>query len=779
MEAVDLRECTLKKVRIEGNVIGKFGIFEIEQIFKNEKRNLLEVGYTFPIAETATVIGFEVNVEGRILKGKCKEKQTAQKEYIRNMIKGNSAYMMEQENSNVFRISIGKIARDEEVKLKICYIDKFEIIDNTIEILIPTLVTPKYKSKITNKLIYTSVDYTVDFNINIDRTLNISNIHCKNHKIDIVEEKNLEKIQVLNYDMSKDFALSIKLKEEMTSNAVKSKTRDGKEIVHLSFLPEILDTYEDGEKEYIFVIDISGSMMGTKLIQTKKAVIKCLKQLDIGDKFNIIAFESEYKVMNITSIDFNERNMKKAEEYINNLEACGGTEMFNPIKFALYEPNRDKIILLFTDGQVGNEDEIIHYVENHIRHSRIFTFGIDTNVNSSFIKQLSKVGNGKAELIQPQERIDNKIIRTFARIQTPLLENIQIVYGKNRILDEIREDNSLFNYEFYHVFTKIEKLEDDIILKGKILDKEYKWKISKETIHDTNIDLELIFAKLEIERLETYIRNTYDDKRIKKYKDMIVELSEKYNINSKYTSFITVYERKNKLLEVPQYEETPLSNQYQNNRLKDAIIGVFSKDADVEYEEKCDEEYEEDTQLLSPFTTFGNNSNSSYDLDIPCFLRKNNMNKENNPLKQTKNQERKVIEEKVDEYYPKFIMQNQKSILTYLLFALYCLRNHKENFNYYQFLDYLKDNQQYIFLNEEYMQLLYLCYCELETNKIDEKKITFQLLNEKYKKIIYTNLKPEIKLKEVDKLFIKNKVNKNNVENNIDDILYYLLENNN
>ena len=64
MEAVDLRECTLKKVRIEGNVIGKYGTFEIEQIFKNEKRNLLEVGYTFPIAETATVIGFEVNVEG-------------------------------------------------------------------------------------------------------------------------------------------------------------------------------------------------------------------------------------------------------------------------------------------------------------------------------------------------------------------------------------------------------------------------------------------------------------------------------------------------------------------------------------------------------------------------------------------------------------------------------------------------------------------------------------------------------------------------------------------
>ena len=117
MEIKDIRELALKKVKITGNVIGKFGTFEIEQTYKNNTKEILEVGYTFPMVETATVIGFEVNVGNKILKGKCMEKQAARREYENNIIKGNSAYMMEQETNNIFKIFIGKIDKNEEVKL--------------------------------------------------------------------------------------------------------------------------------------------------------------------------------------------------------------------------------------------------------------------------------------------------------------------------------------------------------------------------------------------------------------------------------------------------------------------------------------------------------------------------------------------------------------------------------------------------------------------------------------------------------------------------------------
>lgn len=769
MNVVDLRELALKKVKITGNVIGKFGSFEIEQVYKNNTKDVLEVGYTFPIVETATVVGFEINVGDKVLKGKCKEKGEAKKEYQKNIVKGNSAYMMEQETNNIFKISVGKIDRDEEVKVKIQYIDKFEIIDNKIQVLMPTLVTPRYKSNITDKLVYGKVDYTIDFNINIIKSLNRKSIYCPSHKINVIDEDKTERVEVLNYDLSKDFKLQIELKSELSSNAITSKTKDEKDMIYLSFMPEILDSYEDSEKEYLFIIDVSGSMMGEKLDETKRAVIECLKQLDVGDKFNIIPFESQFEAMNIKSIEYNEENMKKAIEYINKLKPLGGTEILNPIKFALYEKEKDKIILLFTDGQVGNEDEIIRFVENNVNRSRIFSFGIDTNVNSSFIKQLAKAGNGKAELIQPNEKIDDKIIRTFARIQTPLLEELTIDYGNNRVIDEIREEKCLFNYEFFNVFAKIEKLQDDIQLKGKILDKEYVWKINKESINNTDVDLEVLFAKQEMDRLEDYIINTYDNEKIKNYKKMIIELSEKFNINSKYTSFITVYERKDKLLEVPKYQETKLSNKFAKDALMNKVWNMFGMN-------ECEEEY---CDMDNPSFIRKKISSRSNDLDIPCFVRRKKTGKiENTPVK-VKKINREILEEKVNEYYKEFISQNEKSMLTFLLYAIYYLRKNKNNYNYNDLLRFLRNHKQELLESELYLKLLCLCYKQLEENRFLDKRETLDLMDDNFKKIAVTNLKINVEFKKISEDEINAIVESGKVIENIDKAIEYLIEANN
>ena len=554
---MDCKELALKKVSIEGNVLGKFGIFEINQNFKNDTDQTLEVDYTFPIIATAAIVDFEAQINDKVLKGVCKEKEEAQKEYQENIVKGNSAYLMQEQTPNIFKVSLGKIASGEEIKIKIKYIDTFEVVDNKIKVIIPTLVTPRYASNVTDKLAYGKVDYTVDFYINIDKSVNKKSVYSPSHKIRVIDD---EKIEVLNYDMSKDFKLEIELKNELASNGVYSTTRDDKKVVCLSFMPEILDKYADEEKEYLFLVDISGSMMGRKLEQTKNAVIQCLHQLDEGDKFNIIPFNHEFTAMNVNSMEYNETNLAKATEYVNSLVAIGGTEILRPIMFSLYGNGSNKTILLFTDGQVGNEGRIIQYVKENVGKNRLFAFGIDSNVNAYFIKEISNVGNGKAELIGPKERIDDAIIRTFARIQTPMVENLKIDYGKNKVLDEIKEDENLFNYEFYNVFAKLEDVVDDIRLKGNILDKEYEWTIKKEDLQESKIDLELVFAKLEIDRLEKYIRNSRNFEKMNNYKKMIIDISTKYNINSKYTSYIIVNEREDKIFDVPQYQNTTLSD---------------------------------------------------------------------------------------------------------------------------------------------------------------------------------------------------------------------------
>ena len=774
MRNVDLRELALKKVKITGKVIGKFGTFEIEQMYKNNTKEVLEVGYTFPIVETATVVGFEIKVGDKILKGKCKEKGEAKREYQQNIVKGNSAYMMEQETGNIFKISVGKIDKDEEVTVKIQYIDKFEIIDNQIEILIPTLVTPRYKSNVTNKLIYGKTNYTVDFTINIDKTLNVENINCPSHKINIIDEKN---IKVENYDLSKDFKLDIKLKNELSSKAIISKTRDGKDMLYLSFMPEIDDVYEDSEKEYLFLIDISGSMMGVKLEETKRAVIECLKQLDEGDKLNIIAFDHEFEVMSAHAIEYNEKNMQEAERYINSLHAAGGTEILNPIKFALYE-NTEKVILLFTDGQVGNEKQIIDFAKEHGKNSRIFPFGIDSNVNSYFIKQMAKAGNGKAELIQPNEKIDDKIMRTFARIQTPMVEDIQVDYGQNKLVDEIKEENSLFNYEFFNVFAKIEEIKDDIKLKGKILGKEYTWKIAKEKITNTDVDLEVLFAKQEIERLEDYIKNTYDYEKIENYKKMIIDIAVKYNINSEYTSFITVYERENKLLDVPQYQETTLSNKF----MFDAFEGIDAMD----YE--CEESFSGSAQrMFNTSNLFGASADThsvkgsnkgSGALNIPSFMKRSRVisPKYEEALRwDAKNHETtELLDEKINEYYEKFIKQEEKSILTYLLYALYDFNKGAQKIDYERLVQFLEVHKQEIRKSELYMQLICRYYEDMKIDFTDNREKLLNIIDEDYKKLILTNAKIKLYKSVITEKEVEQIIKENKISENIDNVIWYL-----
>lgn len=774
MRNVDLRELSLKKVKITGNVIGKFGAFEIEQMYKNDTKEVLGVGYTFPIVETATVVGFEIKVGDKILKGKCKEKSEAKREYQQNIVKGNSAYMMEQETANIFKISVGKIDKNEEVTVKILYIDKFEIIDNNIEVLIPTLVTPRYKSNVTNKLIYGKTSYTVDFNVNIDKTLNIETINCPSHKISMIDEKN---IKVENYDLSKDFKLDIKLKNELSSKAITSKTRNGKDMLYLSFMPEIDDVYEDSEKEYLFLIDISGSMMGVKLSETKRAVIECLKQLDEGDKFNIIAFDHQFEVMSAHALEYNEKNMQEAEKYINSLCASGGTEILNPIKFALYE-NTEKVILLFTDGQVGNEKQIIDFVKEHGKNSRIFPFGIDSNVNAYFIKQMAKAGNGKAELIQPNEKIDDKIIRTFARIQTPMVEDIQVDYGQNKLVDEIKEENSLFNYEFFNVFAKIEELKDDIKLKGKILGKEYTWKIAKEEINNTDVDLEVLFAKQEIERLQDYIKNTYDYEKIENYKKMIIDIAVKYNINSEYTSFITVYERENKLLDVPQYQETPLSNKF----MFDAFEGIVPMD----YE--CEGSFSgSDKRIFNTSNLFGASADThsvkgstkgSGALNIPSFMKKSRVisPKYEEALRwDAKNHETtELLDEKINEYYEKFIKQEEKSILTYLLYALYDFEKGTQKIDYEKLIQFLEIHKQEIRKSELYMQLICRYYEDMEINIIDNREKLLNIIDEDYKKLILTKAKIRVYKNVITEKEVEQIAQENKILENIDDVIWFL-----
>jgi len=551
----NIEALSLKRIDIIGNVIGKFSTFSINQEYRNETDTVLEVTYTFPISATATVSAFTAKIGEKNIIGKVEEKEKARKQYEKAMVKGDSAYMMTNEESNIFKMNIGKIAIGETVVIQIDYIDNFEIVDNQIRILIPTIVPPKFKSEVTDKLNYAKneVEYRGNLTVHLDKDLKIADVISKTHSIKL--ENNT--ITAKDVKLEKDFVLDIKFAEQSFSKGYCHKLPNGNEIIYLSFFPDIEIETKHDPKDYVFVMDISGSMGGYKIEQTKEAVIKCLKQLREGDRFNIIIFDNNYELFSEKLMEFNPENFEKVKNYIQSLKARGGTELFSALKAAIENFGKEKIIFLFTDGDVGNENEITGYVRQNIGKSSLFVFGIDSAVNKKGLQEIADAGRGKAEFIVRDEQIKEIIVRQFARVSSSNLFEVALNPKSNKIIDKIEKQRVLFNHEFYDILLEVNAIVDDFELQCKTDTKTYRFPISKDTLEPLTLPLDKIYASEQIRRVEKYIEARYYEEN-KGYKEQIIEIAVTYQIDSKYTAFIAVNKRDEKIPDIPVLEDTVL-----------------------------------------------------------------------------------------------------------------------------------------------------------------------------------------------------------------------------
>jgi Ca-activated chloride channel family protein len=219
-----------------------------------------------------------------------------------------------------------------------------------------------------------------------------------------------------NEILDSDFILCAGLEDDGESRVSIGRDNDMGGFIHIKFIPEIDDAPQDkGKYLYTFLIDVSGSMAGEKLTQAKRAVRIALRNLMEGDCFNIIAFESNFVVFSNKPVRYSQQSLDKADVWADSLRPMGGTEIYKPLEYVLNSMELPKghqhIMLLFTDGQVGNESEIINLVKDYGKQLALFPFGIDTAVNKYFIDSLADAGNGMSEYIYPGEPLEDKVIR--------------------------------------------------------------------------------------------------------------------------------------------------------------------------------------------------------------------------------------------------------------------------------------------------------------------------------------------------------------------------------
>ncbi|MBA1336296.1 MAG: hypothetical protein HPY66_2731 [Firmicutes bacterium] len=578
----------LKGISVSGKIWGNVSEITVKQVFKNEGSKNLEAVYVFPIPPGAAVTAFEARMGDSSINSFLVEKDEGYRTYDRSVRAGDSSFLLEQFGQNIFHLSIGQILSGQTVEITIEYIEDLEFSDLQLRLMIPMVVAPRYipgcpvghktgpgTANPTDRV--PDADYitppidSVDYKVAVSLTANLLRpvrvIESPSHDI-LVEEHPENTFKVTLKDGAdvpdRDFVLLFTCVNEESSRGIIYKGEGDEGIMYMTFVPEIPPTAEDNTKNFLFLIDISGSMSGEKLEQAKNALKICIRNLSNNDTFNMIAYANKTHYFSDTSnLPFTQITLDRTSVWIDGLEAEGGTEVLGAIKHSL-DPERteDSIIILFTDGQVGNEDEVLNYVSENIGNSRIYPFGIDTAVNSYFIKKLAEVGRGKAEFIYPGERIDDKVIRQFARITSPSANEIELEWNNLKTVEVFpKRIAEVYDMEPVNILARVYKpIEGEVVFSGK----SGKVKVS-QSLHTSSMSegctynlLEKLWARKMIEELEDMLVVTVP-RRENRIREEIIKLSKKYGIMSSLTSFIAVHVRNNKVTGLPITKTIPVS----------------------------------------------------------------------------------------------------------------------------------------------------------------------------------------------------------------------------
>ncbi|WP_232835426.1 VIT domain-containing protein [Actinocorallia populi] len=186
-------------------------------------------------------------------------------------------------------------------------------------------------------------------------------------------------------------------------------------------------------KDVVLAIDRSGSMEGWKMIAARRAAARIVDSLQAHDRFAVLSFDhvvEHPEGLPPELVEAGDRNRFRAVEHLAILHARGGTEILAPLTRAvelLADPARDRVVVLVTDGQVGNEDQILAALSpSALNGIRVHTVGIDQAVNAGFLGRLAAHGQGRCELVESEDRLDAAMEHIHHRIAAPVLTRIAL-----------------------------------------------------------------------------------------------------------------------------------------------------------------------------------------------------------------------------------------------------------------------------------------------------------------------------------------------------------------
>ena len=559
-------------------VTGTIARTTVTQEFTNpstRKGDWLEGMYVFPLPETAAVDQLRMKVGERTIEGQIKERDEAKRTYEQAKQEGKRTSLVEQERPNIFTTSVANIGPGERIIVVIEYQETVRYENGQFQLRFPMAVGPRYipgtpviiegqppngsgmmpdtdrvpdASRITPPIVAPNEGQVnpLSLSVTLKPGFPIEQLASAFHPVIAIPDADQAyhisfKEETIPSD--RDFQLTWRQAPRTQPLAtVFTEQKNGDTYALLMLAPP---TQPDAKaprvpRDLTFIIDTSGSMAGASIEQAKGSLVAALTRLTAQDRFNIIQFNNQVRSLFASPQPVSITTIKQAVRYTEHLTAEGGTEVLPALRQALKSPqdaSRLQQLILLTDGQIGNEEELFELLHHRVGNRRLFTIGIGSTPNSYLMRKAADFGHGTFTYIGKVEEVKQQLDALFKKLERPVLSDITLDSAGWSTLESYPATiGDLYEGEPIVLAIKATSFPEQATLRGKA--GTIPWSIPVSFHHAaTQNGLSINWARQKISALMDEASRGGTDDRVRQ---TVLDLALSHHLVSRYTSLVAV-----------------------------------------------------------------------------------------------------------------------------------------------------------------------------------------------------------------------------------------------
>jgi Ca-activated chloride channel homolog len=435
----------LKSSAAKVGINGTIARCRFTQRYGNAGSTPIEAIYVFPASTRAAVHGMTLTSGGRVIAARIRESAKARAEYETAKAEKKTAALLEEHRPNVFQMSVANLLPGDDVTVEVEWTETIPALDATYEFVFPTVVGPRYTGGPSQKQENWSANpylneatrnpAALSIDVTLDTALPLAEVTCPSHPVALdFQSKASAAIKIETREgedaANRDFILRWKLGGDRVDAGL--LLHKGKATNHFLLQvepPKRITPDQIPPRDYVMILDVSGSMSGFPLDTAKTLLRDLVRGLKPTDTFNVLCFASGSGLLSDSPLPASVENLDRAKRFIDSQNAGGGTELAAALTRSLALPggaDRSRSLLLVTDGYVTADDAVRDLIRSHIGTANLFAFGIGSSVNRELIEATARAGGGEPTIVTTTSEAGPAAKRFLDYVSNPVLTNIRI-----------------------------------------------------------------------------------------------------------------------------------------------------------------------------------------------------------------------------------------------------------------------------------------------------------------------------------------------------------------